>query len=76
MDYDRVLQRLRRKEQVSMKVDLEAEEIELLRTILAEHIAGLREEAHHTDARNYKEQLRQDEAVLQGIQQKLQAPPR
>jgi hypothetical protein len=58
-----------------MKVDLEAQEIELLRTIIAEHMAGLRDEAHHTDARIYKEQLRQEEAVLQGIQQKLQAPP-
>ena len=55
-----------------MNIELDPEELEELRRILADYLAGLREEAHHTDAREYKTQLRQEEALVQRLQQKLQ----
>lgn len=58
-----------------MSFEFDDRELEMLRRVVAEHIADLRDEAHHTDAREYKEQLRGEEAVLQSIQQKLGAGP-
>ncbi|MGA9993842.1 MAG: hypothetical protein WBP93_00380 [Pyrinomonadaceae bacterium] len=56
-----------------MSFEFDERELEMLRRVVAEYIADLRDEAHHTDARDYKEQLRSEETVLQGIQQKLGA---
>lgn len=58
-----------------MNVEFNDEELDMLRKVLADHLADLREEAHHTDARDYKDQLRKEEALLYRIQQKLQSSP-
>ena len=57
-----------------MNVEFDGDELQLLRKVLAEYITNLREEAHHTDAHDYKEQLRQEEALLQRIENKVKAP--
>jgi hypothetical protein len=58
-----------------MNVEFNAEELEILRSVLAEYVTDLHEEVTHTDTREYKEQLRAEEAILRRLQQKLQAVP-
>ena len=58
-----------------MNVEFNDEELGMLRKVVADQLADLREEAHHTDARDYKDQLRKEEALLYRIQQKLQSSP-
>ncbi|MGB9178677.1 MAG: hypothetical protein WCB68_05460 [Pyrinomonadaceae bacterium] len=37
-----------------MSFEFDERELEMLRRVVAEYIADLRDEAHHTDARDYK----------------------
>lgn len=57
-----------------MDLYLDAKESELLTRRLEHSLDELRREIHHTDSRPFKEGLKSDEALLQGILAKLKTP--
>jgi hypothetical protein len=59
---------------VKMNVSFSDDELAILRRVVDEYLADLHEEAHHTDAHEYKVQLLREESRLKEIRQKLEAP--
>ena len=57
-----------------MDLYLDAKETELLATLLQRCLDDLHREIHHTDTRAFKAALKDDEAVLQGILEKVKTP--
>lgn len=56
-----------------MTLILSAEEAELFQGTLRKVLGELREEIHHTEAVEYKNQLKREEALLRGILDKVSA---
>ncbi|HUF54402.1 MAG TPA: hypothetical protein VMR52_11610 [Dehalococcoidia bacterium] len=54
-----------------MQIDLSDEELTLAREILQQEYMDLREEIYKTDSSQYKDQLREREALLAGLVKKL-----
>jgi hypothetical protein len=50
-----------------MAIDLTKEEAELLRAILEKELEEVRSELHHTQAHDYKESLKEREALVRGL---------
>lgn len=57
-----------------MDVYLDTKEMDLLMGLLQQRLDDLHREIHHTDSRAFKAALREDEAILQGLQVKLKTP--
>jgi hypothetical protein len=57
-----------------MEVHFDTRETDLLMGILEHRLEDLRREIHHTDSRAFKAALKDDEALLEGLQVKLRAP--
>jgi len=57
-----------------MDVYLDTKEMDLLMGLLQHRLEDLRREIHHTDSRSFKVALKEDEAILEGLQAKLKAP--
>jgi hypothetical protein len=50
-----------------MNLDLTADERDYLLRLLREELGRLKAEIHRTEAADFKERLRSDEAILQGL---------
>ncbi len=58
-----------------MTVMLEGGEADLVAELLRQRLRDLQEEVIHTDTRNYRAWLRDEEAVVQRLLEKLSAGP-
>lgn len=55
-----------------MKLDFSAEEIEQLQRIVRHYFMDLRAEIYHTDSSIFKDGLKQEQAQLQSLLEKLE----
>ena len=56
-----------------MSIDLNAEELALMREVVEHHLSHLRQEILHTDHRDFKHMLHERERLLESIMHKLEA---
>jgi len=56
-----------------MDIELNKPERELLASILEKELEDVRSEQHHTRAHNYREDLKEREALVRGLMAKLAA---
>lgn len=57
-----------------MQIQLTPEELELLRDVLAREVSNIKEEIYKTDTREVKEMLKQREATLVSLRDRLRSP--
>jgi hypothetical protein len=57
-----------------MKLELTAEEAQLLREVLTNHISDLRSEIIHTERYDLRQELKHDEEVLRSLVARLTTP--
>ena len=57
-----------------MDLYLDATETERLTGLLQQSLDDLRREIHHTDTRAFKAALKADEALIEGILEKIKTP--
>ncbi len=55
------------------RIDLSAEEAEALQHVLKSYLSDLHDEIVHTDGYDYRERLKQQQALLDGLVQRLGA---
>ncbi len=58
-----------------VQLTLTTEEVETLREVLDSYLSSLRMEIADTDAMEFREKLKQQEAVLRKLLQRLEAKP-
>ncbi len=57
-----------------MDLHLDSREAALLARVLSHRLEELRREIHHTDSRSFKAELKAEEALLDSLLGRLQAP--
>ena len=56
-----------------MQLELGAEELETLESVLSQSLSGLREEVYKAEVQDYKDALKRREQVINGVLQRVRA---